>query len=163
MLGFLGDVQATVHANAAATTTSNACARYAPTTIGSEQVPSVSTSVRGWVLAVALVASFGIRSCHRARTDSAAFSEPEYITAGYSYLATRELRLERLLLFLSARVRRRRRGGARALRPGVRRPHALAWHLAQSRVVARRFLYAPDNDAAAITAHRAPRSWCSGY
>ena len=80
-------------------------------------------------------------------TTSATFDEPEYITAGYSYVATHELRLELWhppLAFVLAGLAVRSRFDLPF------QPDPLAWQRAEPRRIARSFLYADTNDADAI-------------
>lgn len=101
--------------------------------------------VRVGVVAIALV--FCARVAATIATSSATIDEPEYITAGYSYLATHELRLEHWhppLAFLAAGL------AVRARFDVPFHPAPAAWAAAEPRAIAREFVYGGDVDATAM-------------
>ena len=104
-------------------------------------------TVKARVGVAALAITFGVRVALAICDTSATFDEPEYVTAGYSYLVTGEYRLDiwhpPLALVLAGTAVR-----ARLDLPFE--PDRDAWARGRSRVVARELLYAPGRDAAAI-------------
>ena len=106
-----------------------------------------STRWRSGLVAAAIASVFAVRVAVTATSTSATFDEPEYITAGYSYVVTHELRLDLwhppLAFWLSGLAVR-----ARFDLPFA--PDPLTWSRGQSRRVAREFLYADGRDADAI-------------
>ena len=99
-------------------------------------------------VAVAVIAGvFCARVTLVSMTSSATFDEPEYITAGYSYIATHQLRLELWhppLAFALAGL------AVRARFDLAFTPDPISWMQAEPRHIARRFIYAETNDADAI-------------
>jgi hypothetical protein len=131
-------------------------ARGDSTLLASKDVGRVSTVGVGatWTAAAVLVVLFTVRVELDATGSSATFDEPEYITAGYSYLATHEMRLELWhppLAFVLA-------GLAVRMRYDVAfRPDPVAWARAEPRTLARGFVYADGRDATGmIRAARLP-------
>ena len=103
--------------------------------------------MRAHALAIGLVLAFVVRVALAIELDSATMDEPEYITAGYSYIVTHDLRLDPWhppLAIAAAGLAVRLRGDE----PFA--PTGNDWARADARRIARTFMYGPTADAEAI-------------